>query len=102
MLFLPGDAQWRIPLAMKIPVPLILMFAIFSGPFSSRWRKFYHLDNFLSSLLTSLTIVRKGRHEEGRRFLNLLHDTEGETFIEQELLQIQQQIELEASAETSS
>ncbi|KNB14376.1 hypothetical protein FOXG_13245 [Fusarium oxysporum f. sp. lycopersici 4287] len=40
VLFLPGDAQWRIPLAMKIPVPLILMFAIFSGPFSSRWQLF--------------------------------------------------------------
>ncbi|KAH7466407.1 hypothetical protein IWW34DRAFT_78207 [Fusarium oxysporum f. sp. albedinis] len=51
---------------------------------------------------TLLFSVAKGRHEEGRRFLNLLHDTEGETFIEQESFQIQQQIELEASAETSS
>ncbi|KAF5618073.1 high-affinity glucose transporter [Fusarium tjaetaba] len=70
--------------AFAIPVPFILMFAVFFVPFSPRW------------------LVRKGRHEEARRVLNLLHDTEGETFIEQELLQIQQQIELEASAETSS
>ncbi|KAF5594922.1 sugar transporter [Fusarium pseudocircinatum] len=82
--FAVGDAQWRIPLAMQIPVPFILLFAVFLVPFSPRW------------------LVRKGRHEEARRVLNLLHDTEGETFIEQELLQIQQQIELEASAETSS
>ncbi|VTT58076.1 unnamed protein product [Fusarium fujikuroi] len=82
--FAVGDAQWRIPLAMQIPVPFFLMFAVFFVPFSPRW------------------LVRKGRHEEARRVLNLLHDNEGETFIEQELLQIQQQIELEASAETSS
>ncbi|KAF5565876.1 sugar transporter [Fusarium napiforme] len=55
-----------------------------------------------SILCTILTAMAKGRHEEARRVLNLLNDTEGETFIEQELLQIQQQIELEASAETSS
>lgn len=53
-------------------------------------------------MLISYLVVRKGRHEEARRVLNLLHDNEGETFIEQELLQIQQQIELEASAETNS
>ncbi|KAJ0143369.1 Acyl carrier protein [Fusarium oxysporum f. sp. albedinis] len=35
--FCGGDAQWRIPLATKIPVPLILILAIFSVPFSSRW-----------------------------------------------------------------
>ncbi|KAF5640214.1 high-affinity glucose transporter [Fusarium sp. NRRL 25303] len=82
--FAVGDAQWRIPLAMQIPVPFILMFVVFFVPFSPCW------------------LVRKGRHEEARRVLNLLHDNEGETFVEQELLQIQQQIELEASTETSS
>ncbi|KAG5757169.1 hypothetical protein H9Q72_014427 [Fusarium xylarioides] len=82
--FSVGDAQWRIPLAMQIPVPFILMFAVLFVPFSPRW------------------LVRKGRHEEARRVLSLLHDTESEIFIEQELLQIQQQIELEVSAETSS
>ncbi|KAF4444268.1 putative transporter (major facilitator superfamily) [Fusarium austroafricanum] len=82
--FAVGNAQWRIPLAMQIPVPFILMFAVFFVPFSPRW------------------LITKGRHEEARRVLSLLHDTEGETFIEQELTQIQQQVELEASSETSS
>jgi MFS family permease len=37
--FASGDAQWRIPLAMQIPVPIILMIAVLFVPFSPRWRR---------------------------------------------------------------
>lgn len=35
-----GSATWRIPLAMQIPIPLVLMVAVLFVPFSPRWRKF--------------------------------------------------------------
>jgi MFS family permease len=35
-----GNAQWRIPLAMQIPVPVFLTIAALFVPFSPRWRKF--------------------------------------------------------------
>jgi len=37
--FAKGNSQWRIPLAMQIPVPAFLLVAIFFVPFSPRWRK---------------------------------------------------------------
>ena len=39
--FASGDSQWRIPLAMQIPVPVFLMIAAIFVPFSPRWRKSY-------------------------------------------------------------
>lgn len=38
--FASGSATWRIPLAMQIPVPILLMIAVVFVPFSPRWRKF--------------------------------------------------------------
>ena len=38
--FASASATRRIPLAMQIPVPIILMVAVIFVPFSPRWRKF--------------------------------------------------------------
>ena len=38
--FAAGSASWRIPLAMQIPIPLLLMGLVFLIPFTPRWRKF--------------------------------------------------------------
>ncbi|UPK92207.1 hypothetical protein LCI18_003142 [Fusarium solani-melongenae] len=35
--FAAGSATWRVPLAMQIPIPLILMVAVLFVPFSPRW-----------------------------------------------------------------
>lgn len=37
--FASGDAQWRIPLSMQIPVPIFLMISVLFVPFSPRWRE---------------------------------------------------------------
>lgn len=36
--FASGSATWRIPLAMQIPIPIVLMVAVLFVPFSPRWR----------------------------------------------------------------
>lgn len=41
--FAPGDVAWRVPLAMQIPVPILLTVGAFFMPFSPRWCTFYHL-----------------------------------------------------------
>ena len=35
-----GHGQWRIPLAMQIPIPALMMVGCLFIPFSPRWRKF--------------------------------------------------------------
>lgn len=34
-----GNAQWRVPLAMQLPIPLVLLVCLFFVPYSPRWRK---------------------------------------------------------------
>jgi hypothetical protein len=76
-----GDGQWRIPLAMQLPLPLLLCVMIFYVPFSPRW------------------LVMRDRHEEASRVLTSLHTSKNtsidDTAVEQELVQIQEQIGLE-------
>jgi sugar porter (SP) family MFS transporter len=76
--FAKGDAQWRIPLAMQLPIPLVLCAMVFFIPFSPRW------------------LVLRDRHDDALRVLRKLHGTsDNENFIERELVQIQEQITLE-------
>ncbi|QKD56722.2 general substrate transporter [Fusarium oxysporum Fo47] len=76
--FSSGNGQWRIPMAMQLPVPVILCVMIFFVPFSPRW------------------LVLKDRHEEARQVLTSLHGkTDDEIYIDRELVQIQEQIQLE-------
>jgi len=49
--FAQGNAQWRIPLPMQIPVPVFLMIAAVFVSFSPRW------------------LVQKDRHVEARAVL---------------------------------
>ncbi|KAH6616429.1 general substrate transporter [Boeremia exigua] len=73
-----GHAQWRIPLAMQLPIPIVLCVLVFFIPFSPRW------------------LVLRDRHDEAKRVLASLHGTaDNEEFLERELLQIQEQIQLE-------
>ncbi|KAF4983464.1 hypothetical protein FZEAL_1193 [Fusarium zealandicum] len=75
-----GDAQWRIPLAMQLPIPIILSVVLFFVPFSPRW------------------LILRDRHEEAQRVLASLHGTaDNEDVIERELAQIQEQIHFERS-----
>ncbi|KAK7397708.1 hypothetical protein QQX98_012923 [Neonectria punicea] len=76
--FASGNGQWRIPLAMQLPVPCVLCVLVFFVPFSPRW------------------LVLKDRHEEARRVLASLHGKAGdEIYIDHELTQISEQIQLE-------
>ncbi|KAM0325145.1 hypothetical protein ACHAQA_007684 [Verticillium albo-atrum] len=76
--FASGDGQWRIPLAMQLPVPLVLSVMVLFVPFSPRW------------------LILRDRHEEAKRVLASLHGTaDNEDFLDRELAQIQQQIALE-------
>lgn len=80
-LLFPGDSMltaFRIPLAMQLPVPIILCVLVFFIPFSPRW------------------LVLRDRHDEAKRVLASLHGTQdNEEFLDRELLQIQEQIQLE-------
>lgn len=76
--FASGNAQWRIPLAMQLPVPVVLCTLIFFIPFSPRW------------------LVLRDRHEEATHVIASLHGTtDNADFLDRELLQIQEQISLE-------
>ncbi|KAL1594381.1 hypothetical protein SLS60_010141 [Paraconiothyrium brasiliense] len=76
--FAKGNAQWRIPLAMQLPIPMLLCVMVFFIPFSPRW------------------LVLQDRHEEAKQVLARLHGTaDNEEFLDRELLQIQEQIQLE-------
>ncbi|KAH7309903.1 general substrate transporter [Stachybotrys elegans] len=82
--FAQGDAQWRIPLAMQLPLPLVLSALIFWIPFSPRW------------------LVMQGRHEEAKAVLHKLHHDKNDSsasgnFVEQEIVQVRDQIALEQS-----
>ncbi|GLI73614.1 hypothetical protein PoHVEF18_001834 [Penicillium ochrochloron] len=78
-----GNAQWRIPLAMQIPGPLLLVIGCCFIPYSPRW------------------LVQQERYEEARAILLALHGKDNETLVAQELFQIREQIQLEALAGTS-
>ncbi|OOQ91574.1 putative sugar transporter [Penicillium brasilianum] len=78
-----GNAQWRIPLAMQIPGPLLLVIGCCFIPYSPRW------------------LVQQERYEEARTVLVALHGKDNETLVAQELFQIREQIQLEALAGTS-
>ncbi|KAH7014095.1 general substrate transporter [Microdochium trichocladiopsis] len=80
--FAQGDAQWRIPLAMQLPLPLMLSVLVFWLPFSPRW------------------LVMQGRHEEAKAvLLKLHHDKDNvaasDDLVEQEIVQVREQIALE-------
>lgn len=93
--FASGHAQWRwvqpgvvilvhiltafsIPLAMQLPLPIVLCVLVFFIPFSPRW------------------LVLRDRHDEARCVIADLHGTaDNEDFLDRELLQIQEQIQLE-------
>jgi sugar porter (SP) family MFS transporter len=74
--FASGDAQWRVPLAMQLPVPILLIVMLFFVPFSPRW------------------LILKDRQEEARNVLNRLHGT-SDDLVAQEMYQIREQITLE-------
>lgn len=83
--FASGDGQWRIPLAVQLPVPVVLCVMIFFVPFSPRW------------------LVMRDRHDEANRVLTNLHspkanrDTnyDARDAVDRELVQIKEQIQLE-------
>lgn len=77
--FASGNAQWRIPLAMQLPVPVLLCVMLFFVPFTPRW------------------LVLKDRYEEARKVLLRLHPSgnENEDLADRELFQIRAQINME-------
>ncbi|RSM06577.1 hypothetical protein CEP52_005659 [Fusarium oligoseptatum] len=76
---LQGSATWRVPLAMQIPIPLILMVAVLFVPFSPRW------------------LIKQDRIEEAKQVLFRLHggSMTGNELVAQELVQIQEQLKRE-------
>ena len=76
--FASGNAQWRIPLAIQLPVPVALSAMLFFVPYSPRW------------------LVLKDRYEEARKVLLRLHASDSdEDFADRELFQIRAQINME-------
>ncbi|KAJ4168766.1 hypothetical protein NW754_010694 [Fusarium falciforme] len=77
--FAAGSATWRVPLAMQIPIPLILMVAVLFVPFSPRW------------------LIKQDRIEEAKQVLFRLHggSMTGNELVAQELVQIQEQLKRE-------
>ncbi|CAI6034548.1 unnamed protein product [Clonostachys chloroleuca] len=74
-----SHAQWRIPLAMQIPVPILMMIGCIYIPFSPRW------------------LVQQDRIEEAEKVLHKLHGIENESLASQELIQIREQLGFERS-----
>ncbi|KEY73519.1 hypothetical protein S7711_03684 [Stachybotrys chartarum IBT 7711] len=74
-----SDAQWRIPLAMQIPIPVAMMIGCVLIPFSPRW------------------LVQQDRIEEARKVLEKLHGGDNNNLAAQELVQIREQMNLERS-----
>ncbi|KAK2733793.1 sugar transporter [Colletotrichum kahawae] len=76
--FASGDGQWRIPLAMQLPIPLVLSVMVFFVPFSPRW------------------LILKDRYEEAKTVLASLHGaTDNDDLVGRELIQIREQILME-------
>lgn len=75
--FASGDVQWRVPLAMQMPVPILLIGCLFFTPFSPRW------------------LILKDRYEEARTVLIRLNPSPDHEFASKQLFQIGQQIQLE-------
>ncbi|VUC31216.1 unnamed protein product [Clonostachys rosea] len=79
-----SHAQWRIPLAMQIPVPILMMIGCIYIPFSPRW------------------LVQQDRIEEAEKVLHKLHGIENESLVSQELIQIREQLGFERSQGSAS
>lgn len=76
--FASGNAQWRIPLSMQLPVPVGLSIMLFFVPYTPRW------------------LLLKDRYEEARKVLLRLHPSaDDEDFADRELFQIRAQINME-------
>ncbi|KAF7557625.1 hypothetical protein G7Z17_g588 [Cylindrodendrum hubeiense] len=77
-----GDVQWRVPLAMQLPIPLLMMAGCVFIPFSPRW------------------LVQQDRVEEAKDVLVRLHGQE--ELASHELAQIRSQLNLENNVGSAS
>lgn len=76
--FASGQATWRVPLAMQIPIPIVLVVAAIFIPFSPRW------------------LIQQDRHEEAEQvLLRIRRGYESNDMVARELIQIREQIQLE-------
>lgn len=75
--FASGNAQWRIPLAMQVPVPTLLSIMLFFVPYTPRW------------------LVPKDRHEDAPNVLLHLHATDDVELADRELYEIRAHINME-------
>ncbi|CZR60733.1 related to sugar transport protein STP1 [Phialocephala subalpina] len=89
-----GDARWRIPLAMQIPMAILLMVLVVLLPESPRWRKSPYVSNSGSSTKRA-TVVSKDRYEEAQEVLNRLHGHRGDGFAGAEFAEISARFALE-------
>ncbi|KAL2795306.1 general substrate transporter [Aspergillus keveii] len=79
-----GDAQWRIPLAMQIPIPLALAVGCCFVPYSPRW------------------LVQQERYEEAQAVLETIHAGTGDDDRAlRELSEIRSQIQVESGQVTN-
>ncbi|KAH8593729.1 hypothetical protein B0O99DRAFT_653230 [Bisporella sp. PMI_857] len=72
-----GLMTWRIPLAMQIPAPIVMLVGCYFIPFSPRW------------------LVKQERYEEAKAVLVRLQGHMGQEFVDREFIQIQEQISFE-------
>lgn len=92
--FAKGDAQWRIPLAIQILIPALMIVAVFFLPYSPRWRKFL-FGLCLHVQTEHLLVTQEDRHKEAQAVLLRLHGTGNDELATQEYVQITEQIAAE-------
>ncbi|KPM35791.1 hypothetical protein AK830_g10780 [Neonectria ditissima] len=80
--FAVSDTQWRVPLGMQLPVPLLMIAGCVFIPFSPRW------------------LVQQDRIEDAKNVLIRLHGQDD--LASQELIQIRNQLNLERSQGSTS
>jgi MFS family permease len=101
----PGQVDWRVPLAIQCASPIALLCIIFFLPESPRWCEFPDIKAMsLLDLAYNFTVYVNGRAEEAEKTLMRLHRDKADptsSYPHHEFVLMKGQIDLEAEANQS-